>query len=218
MQLIDLHCDTIGRILETGESLYKNSGHFDLQRAEKAGLVLQFFSLFLPPQEQGEALKGVIRQIDRFYQETERYPHMVYPLLSIKDYKPDNHRLAALLHLEGAECLGTELEYLRIMYRLGIRSVGLTWNNRNLLADGVKEGEDDGGLSKAGRKMVREMRTLGVLLDLSHIAPNGFYQAIDEYQGPILVTHANARSICDHPRNLSDSQLKSLAESGGVIG
>jgi len=55
MQLIDLHCDTIGRILETGESLYKNSGHFDLQRAEKAGLVLQFFSLFLPPQEQGEA-------------------------------------------------------------------------------------------------------------------------------------------------------------------
>lgn len=218
MQLIDLHCDTIGRILETGESLYKNSGHFDLQRAEKAGLVLQFFSLFLPPQEQGEALKGVIQQIDRFYQETERYPHMVYPLLSIKDYKPDNHRLAALLHLEGAECLGTELEYLRIMYRLGIRSVGLTWNNRNLLADGVKEGEDDGGLSKAGRKMVREMRTLGVLLDLSHIAPNGFYQAIDEYQGPILVTHANARSICDHPRNLSDSQLKSLAESGGVIG
>jgi membrane dipeptidase len=147
MQLIDLHCDTIGRILETGESLYKNSGHFDLQRAEKAGLVLQFFSLFLPPQEQGEALKGVIQQIDRFYQETERYPHMVYPLLSIKDYKPDNHRLAALLHLEGAECLGTELEYLRIMYRLGIRSVGLTWNNRNLLADGVKEGEDDGGLS-----------------------------------------------------------------------
>lgn len=218
MRIIDLHCDTISRLLETGESLYQNNGHFDLKRAQKAGLVMQFFSLFLYPNEQGAALKGVLQQIDRFYEETEQHAAMVYPLLSVDDYQPDDHRIAALLHLEGGECLGTEQEYLRIMYRLGLRSVGLTWNNRNLLADGVKEGNNDGGLSQAGRKMVREIRKLGMLLDLSHMAPNGFYQAIDEYQGPVLVTHANARSICDHPRNLDDSQLKRLAESGGVIG
>ncbi len=120
--------------------------------------------------------------------------------------------------MEGAECLGTEIEYLRIMYRLGIRSVGLTWNNRNLLADGVKEAPHDGGLSQAGCRMVREMRKMGILLDLSHISPHGFYQAIDEYEGPVMVTHANARSLCDHPRNLDDNQLKKMAESGGVIG
>jgi membrane dipeptidase len=218
MKIIDLHCDTIARLIETQEGLFQNQGHFDLQRAQKAGLVLQFFSLFLYPDEHSQALKGILQQIDRFYEEIEQQSESVYPLLFIKDYQPDEHRLAALLHLEGAECLGTEIEYLRIMYRLGLRSVGLTWNDRNLLADGVKEGPNDGGLSQAGCRMVREMRKMGMLLDLSHIAPHGFYQAIDEYEGPVLVTHANARSLCDHPRNLDDNQLKKLAESGGVIG
>ena len=218
MKIIDLHCDTIGRLVETQEKLFQNQGHFDLQRAGKAGLVLQFFSLFLHPNEQGLALKGILQQIDRFYDEIEQQAELAYPLLYIKDYQPDEHRLASLLHLEGAECLGTEIEYLRIMYRLGIRSVGLTWNNRNLLADGVKEAPHDGGLSQAGCRMVREMRKLGILLDLSHISPHGFYQAIDEYEGPVMVTHANARSLCDHPRNLDDNQLKKMAESGGVIG
>lgn len=218
MKIIDLHCDTIGRLVETGEGLFRNQGHFDLQRAGKAGLVLQFFSLFLHPNEQGVALKGILQQIDRFYEEIDQQAGLAYPLLFINDYQPEERRLAALLHLEGAECLGTEIEYLRIMYRLGLRSIGLTWNDRNLLADGVKEAPHDGGLSQAGTKMVREMRKLGILLDLSHISPHGFYQAIDEYEGPVLVTHANARSLCDHPRNLDDHQLKKLAESGGVIG
>lgn len=218
MKIIDLHCDTISRLVETQEGLFQNQGHFDLQRAKKAGLVMQFFSLFLYPTEQGVALKGILKQIDRFYEEIERQAELAYPLLNIKDYQPDEQRLAALLHLEGAECLGTEIEYLRIMYRLGLRSVGLTWNNRNLLADGVKEVPHDGGLSQAGCRMVREIRKLGMLLDLSHISPHGFYQAIDEYEGPVLVTHANVRSLCDHPRNLDDNQLKKLAESGGVIG
>ncbi|HQA06445.1 MAG TPA: dipeptidase [Syntrophomonadaceae bacterium] len=218
MKIIDLHCDTIARLTETGESLYQNQGHFDLARAQEAGLALQVFSLFVYPAEQSAALKGVFQQIDKFYQEIEQYSQLVYPLLYMEDYKPDNNRLAALLHLEGGECLGTDLEFLRILYRLGLRSVGLTWNDRNLLADGVKEGENAGGLSRAGRKMVREMRRLGMLLDLSHIAPMGFYQAIDEYQGPVLVTHANVRNLCDHPRNLDDNQLKTLAKNGGVIG
>jgi hypothetical protein len=167
MKIIDLHCDTIGRLLETQEGLFQNQGHFDLQRAQKAGLVLQFFSLFLYPDEHSQALKGILQQIDRFYEEIEQQSESVYPLLFIKDYQPHEHRLAALLHLEGAECLGTEIEYLRIMYRLGLRSVGLTWNDRNLLADGVKEGPNDGGLSQAGCRMVREMRKMGMLLDLS---------------------------------------------------
>lgn len=218
MKIIDLHCDTIGRLAETGENLYQNQGHFDLSRALKSGLVLQFFSLFVYPREQSSALKGVIEQIDRFYQEIDQYANLVYPLLYIEDYQPEHNRLAALLHLEGAECLGTDPAYLRMMYRLGLRSVGLTWNNRNLLADGVREGDDAGGLSQAGKKIIQEMSRLGMLLDLSHIAPKGFYQAIDEYKGPVLATHANARTLCDHPRNLDDHQLKRLAESGGVIG
>lgn len=218
MKIIDLHCDTVARLTETGENLYENQGHFDLARAQKADLALQVFSLFVRPAEQSAALKGIFQQIDRFYQEIEQYAELVYPLLYMEDYNPDNNRLAALLHLEGGECLGTDLEFLRILYRLGLRSVGLTWNERNLLADGVKEGENAGGLSRAGKKMIREMRRLGMLLDLSHIAPMGFYQAVDEYQGPVLVTHANARSLCDHPRNLDDNQLRTLAGNGGLVG
>ncbi len=218
MKIIDLHCDTIARLTETGENLYQNQGHFDLIRAQQANLVLQVFSLFVYPAEQSRTLKGILQQIDRFYQEIEQNSQLVYLLLYMTDYKPDNNRLAALLHLEGGECLGTDQEVLRILYRLGLRSVGLTWNDRNLLADGVKEGQNAGGLSRVGRKMIQEMKRLGMLLDLSHIAPAGFYQAIDEYQGPVLVTHANVRKFCDHPRNLDDNQLKALANSGGIIG
>lgn len=218
MRLIDLHCDTISRVFEMNESMFQNSGQFDLNRAIGAGISMQIFSLFLYPDEQGTALKGAIRQLECFFAEAERHSDVIYPVFCCSDYQPEGKRIGAVLHLEGAEALGTELEFLRMFYRLGLRSVGLTWNRRNLLADGVMEGESAGGLSRSGIKMVQEMRSLGMLLDLSHISPAGFFQAIDCYQGPVLVTHANARRLCNHPRNLDDAQLKKLAENGGIIG
>jgi len=126
--------------------------------------------------------------------------------------------MAGILHLEGAEAIGNDSEILSLLYRLGLRSLGLTWNNRNLLADGVGEEPGAGGISSKGKEIIYLMEKLGIMLDLSHISVKSYYDALKLYSKPVLVTHANARVLCNHRRNLDDSQLKALAENDGVIG
>ncbi|MEX2542897.1 MAG: membrane dipeptidase [Trueperaceae bacterium] len=123
-----------------------------------------------------------------------------------------------LLVLEGGRPLDGDLATLRQFFRLGIRCLLLTWNGRNELGDGVGEGTTAGGLSRFGREVVVEMRKLGMVLDLSHLAERGFYDAVDLYDGPVVATHSNSRKLHDHPRNLTDDQIRRVAETGGVVG
>lgn len=130
---------------------------------------------------------------------------------------PDS-RVRFVLHLEGGRPLEGDLSSLRTLYRLGVRSAQLTWNVRNDLGDGVLERRSGGGLSRFGVDVVREMNRLRMLVDLAHIAEAGFWQTLEVASAPVVVTHANARAVLDHPRNLSDAQLRAIAEVGGVVG
>jgi len=94
----------------------------------------------------------------------------------------------------------------------------LTWNHRNELADGVFEQESGGGLTLFGRNVVKEMNRLGMLIDVSHLGEKGFWDVIECSKSPIAATHTNAKTVCNHQRNLNDEQIKALASSGGVIG
>jgi membrane dipeptidase len=219
-KIVDLHCDTISAIYEKEEPLFTNSLHFDIKRAMQASIMIQFFALFTMPKEPSIALKEILKQVDLYYQELNRNSLYLYHVNSMADINENNgqDRIGCILHLEGGDAIGEDPALLRILYQLGLRSMGLTWNNRNQLADGIGEGEKAGGLSKLGRKIVQVMDEMGILLDLSHIAEKGFFEALEYYTKPILVTHANARALCSHPRNLTDSQIKALAQNGGVIG
>ena len=220
MIICDLHCDTISKLASQGGELISNNTHFDISRALNAGVRLQFFALFFPPTDNNTALREILKQIHFYNSQLNSWPDLIYPLLSKQDCKRVGTRiqLASILHLEGADCIGTDIAVLDCLYQLGIRSIGLTWNHRNLLADGVGEGKHAGGLSRAGKEVVKRMAELGILLDLSHIGEPGFQEAIEYYAGPVLVTHANARALCNHPRNLNDSQLKMIKDCSGVIG
>ncbi|GAB3699123.1 dipeptidase [Nocardiopsis oceani] len=123
-----------------------------------------------------------------------------------------------VLHLEGGAPLEGDLASLRTLHRLGVRSAQLTWNVRNDLADGVLERRTGGGLTRFGADVVREMNRLRMLVDLAHIAEPGFWHAVELSEAPVAVTHANARAVYDHPRNLSDAQLRAVAGCGGVVG
>jgi membrane dipeptidase len=123
-----------------------------------------------------------------------------------------------VLHLEGGRPLEGDLSSLRSLYRLGVRSAQLTWNVRNELGDGVHERRSEGGLSRFGVEVVKEMNRLGMLVDLSHIAEAGFWHALEVARAPLVVTHANARAVLDHPRNISDEQLRAIAGVRGVVG
>jgi len=219
MGIVDCHCDVISRIWRENESILANRGQFDVCRARAAGVSLQFCALFTDGQ--GEAtLRTILRQLDKFHEELARYPDDLYMVTSYRDIETnrDKSAIGCLLHLEGGEALGGEIEILRVLHRLGLRSIGLTWNKRNLLADGAMDDGSGGGLSNLGRAVVKLAQDLGMLVDLAHLSQRGFFHVIDLADKPVIVSHANARSLCDHPRNLSDEQLKALAGNGGLVG
>ncbi|MBF8193655.1 membrane dipeptidase [Nonomuraea sp. K274] len=123
-----------------------------------------------------------------------------------------------LLHLEGGSPLEGSMAALESLFQLGVRSTQPTWNVRNELGDGVHERDSGGGLTRFGVAVVKRMEQLGMLVDLSHIAESGFWHTLRVTGGPVVVTHANARAVFDHPRNLSDDQVRALAERGGLVG
>jgi membrane dipeptidase len=126
-------------------------------------------------------------------------------------------RIPFVLHFEGAKPFGENTELVNAFQTCGVRSAQLTWNGRNLVADGAGE-RSGAGLSNFGVDLVREMNRQHMLIDLSHISDRGFWDALEFSQDPMIVSHANCRSLCDHPRNLTDDQIKALAGKGGVIG
>ena len=127
-------------------------------------------------------------------------------------------QIAFVLAIEGAECVQDGVESLRVFYELGVRVMGLTWNQRNLLAEGVGEERAGGGLTELGRVFVQEANRLGIILDVSHLSVKSFWDLIDASEAPVIASHSNAKALCCHRRNLDDDQIRALAQKGGIVG
>ena len=221
--IADTHCDTILAVARGQRTLGERSdqGHIDLPRLREAGVDVQFFACFIegefkPDRGQYRALQ----LIDLFYRQMEAYSDQVAVAhnLAEMDAIRASGRIAAVLAIEGGEAVGPDISGLRILYRLGVRSLGLVWNQRNLLADGVGERRTHGGLTSFGVEVVEEANRLGMLVDVSHLSDEGFWDVIAVSTHPIIASHSNARAVCDHPRNLTDDQIRALAKNGGVMG
>lgn len=216
--IIDGHADTLSVISRTGESLESNHEQFDLKRAREAGVGMQVLALFAETAA-GWPINEVLKQIVCFRQQADICRDSVFVVERKEDLALlGKGKTGLMLHLEGASAVGSSLFLLDALYYLGVRSVGLTWNHRNLLADGVSEGGTGGGLSSLGRKAVLEINRLGMLLDLAHISPAGFYSALEVSIRPPVVSHANCFALCPHPRNLTDEQLKAVQNARGLVG
>ena len=126
--------------------------------------------------------------------------------------------LAAILVIENSDGTERSLNILHMLYQLGIRSIGLTHNPTSWAAAGNGETDSKGGLTKYGVALVSEMNTLGMLVDVSHINVHGFWDVINTVSKPIIASHSNCKAVCDHPRNLTDNQIKALAQNGGSMG
>lgn len=218
--LIDGHADILWRMEKEGLDFHDpNSAlHLSYDRIAKAGIDLQFFVLFSgPPYTPEEQLTMMLGMIDTFYERVCK--HGIRPVQSRADLARnlDLGVRSGLLSIEGGDCLQGDIRILRMMYKLGVRAMGLTWNNGNCIADGVGEVEDR-GLTAFGRQVVREMNELGMVVDVAHLAPRGFWDVIELAQAPVIASHANARAIHDHRRNLDDDQLKALFKTNGLVG
>jgi len=132
---------------------------------------------------------------------------------AIKDGK-----LGVVLAIENSDAVEGSLNVLRMLFKLGVRSIGLTHNPRSLAADGVGESRTGGGLTTFGVQLIEEMNRLGIIVDLAHISEKGFWDALEVSRKPVIVSHGNCKALCNHRRNLTDEQLRGLASKGGVIG
>lgn len=130
----------------------------------------------------------------------------------------ESGRPAVILATEHADCTERSLNVVRMLYELGVRSIGLTHNVSSWAADGNLEAREGVGLTHFGVRLVEEMNRLGMLVDLAHVSESAFFSALEVTTKPVIFSHGNARALCDHPRNLTDAQLKALAANDGVIG
>ena len=171
-------------------------------------------------QNTGRYLETALENIDMFLEEAPKSEGMI-SLIKTRADLPEEVRpgnISFILHFEGGAPLQGSVHQLRNFYRLGLRSMQLTWNFRNELGDGVWENRTKGGLTRFGVEVVKEMNRLGMVVDLSHINREGFFQALEAAQAPLIVSHANACGMLDHPRNLDDDQIKAIADQGGLVG
>lgn len=165
-----------------------------------------------------DLLRGTIRAVDGALQEIERSSHFMLARngADIRHARAEG-RIALMFTIEGAGPIGEDLAILRLLHRLGLRSVILTWFKANPSADGVGE-KRNGGLSTFGRELVQEMNRLGILVDISQSASATIDDAFAFSQQPIIASHSNCSGLHPHRRNLTDQQLRDLARNGGVVG
>ncbi|MGI6578037.1 MAG: dipeptidase, partial [Eubacteriales bacterium] len=219
---IDLHCDTLLSLYRSGDaaSLYRNDFHVDLQKMESGGTDTQFFAVFVPPEEK-QPLQMCLDIIDRFYLELDRFSDTIAFAGSAFDIEKNRiaGKKSAFLSLEDSGTIGSRLSNLRLLHRLGVRLVTLTWNHRNPAGspniDPITSSE---GLTEQGFEFIHEMKRLGMLIDVSHLSDAGFWDISRTIDIPFVASHSNARSVTYHHRNLTDEMIRSISEHGGVIG
>lgn len=218
----DAHVDSLPKILD-GRDFGERSevGHVDLVRLKEGGINAQIFACWIAPKfAPDNAIKRTLILIDLMNQLLERYSDKIVLAKNIDELKQiyESGNLAVILSIEGGHAIQGEIAALRIFYQLGVRCMTLTWNNHNELADSSLNSRDDGGLTELGKAVVGEMNRLGMLIDLSHSSEKTFWDTIECSETPIIASHSNAKSLCNHRRNLTDKMIEALAEHDGFIG
>ncbi|MGQ9625577.1 MAG: dipeptidase [Anaerolineae bacterium] len=221
--VFDAHCDTLLEVLDGKRRLAERAekGHVDLPRLKEGGVTAQIFAIFARQQYlPSGAAKEALRILDTFYRELKANEESLLLAISAADIERAKRegKVAAILSLEGAEALEGDLGVLRMFHRLGVRNLGITWNFRNQAADGLDEARSKGGLTNFGLELVRELNRLGIMIDVSHLAPAGVNDVLASSEAPVIASHSNAYALCPHRRNLADEQIQDIAEKGGVIG
>ncbi len=250
--IFDGHNDVLLRLYDAGgvaavERFEQDTtGHIDLHKARAGNLVGGFFAVYVPSSDLGgDLFKEMLRpaydiplpapvdhatalDIARTQvailkeMEARGYLKICTTVAGIRSTITAG-KMAAILHMEGAEAIDAGLEHLAAFHDAGLRSLGPVWSRPTAFAHGVPfaypGGPDTGpGLTDAGRALIRACNDMGILIDLAHLNEAGFRDVAQLSDAPLVATHSNAHGICPHTRNLTDAQLAMIAESGGVVG
>ena len=223
--VFDLHCDTalalLGEDVNQAGSLASNKGHIDLNRAEKLAGYCQCFACFTTPyMEQWHHITPTLvfeREIATIQREIDKNKKRISIAYTPEDViaNQEKGKMSAILTIEGPAGFGFDPELLESMFLEGFRISTLGWNESNPLTGSNQTG---GGLTDLGKAYVRQAQSLGILVDVSHISDEGFWDIMKITQAPVVASHSNSRALCNHSRNLTDDMFRAIRDSGGVAG
>ena len=232
MLTIDSHADTPLNIVRAGQNLAvrsdsrKGGSKIDFPRMKEGGLDGVFFAVYVgqgsrTPEGNEKARQTAMTIFDSIHAVINRYPELVKMGLKADDLEKINRdgRLAVFIGIENGYVLGNDIKLLETYYDLGARYITLCHSSNNDICDSSTDddGPEHGGLSEFGKEVVAKMNQLGIIIDVSHISDEAFYDVLEISRAPVIASHSSARAICNHPRNLSDEMLLALAENEGVI-
>ncbi len=224
--LFDGHNDLPWRLRESGDVTFTKidiagrlpDGHTDIPRLRKGGVKAQFWSVYVPGNQKDPA-RTVTDQIDLVHRMIERYPDVFELALSADDVEriAAKGKIASLIGIEGGVAIEGDLAQLRSFARLGARYMTLTHNETLDWADAATDTPKHDGLTPFGERVVKEMNRLGMLVDISHVAPATMADALRVSRAPIIASHSNALAVAPHARNVPDDILDGVKKNGGVI-
>jgi membrane dipeptidase len=227
--VVDTHADTPQRFLDEGFDIGSNDpndvGHLSLDKAHRGNLGAEFFSIWVDPEtNQGHFAQHTFDLIDSVYEQAAHHPDRMMMAFSVADIERAHkeHKLATLMGIEGGHSIENDLHLLRDYYRLGVRYMTLSWSNTNEWADSSGDIDDPkiqhhNGLTDFGKQVVLEMNSLGMMVDISHVADKTFWDAVATTKAPVIASHSSARALVDAPRNMTDDMLRAVAKNGGVV-
>lgn len=224
MKIIDAHCDALSKLIRDERLSFhvpnkKMDSQFEYMK--NVNMAAQIFAVFVPPDiPSNQRFYTALKMVEKFHSDVVKKDALI-PILSTQDLEKvcakKSEVRGGILSLEGADALEGNLLYLTILYRLGLRALGFTWNFRNEVADGVEEPQA-GGLSLFGKQVLHKANELGIMLDVSHLSEKGFWNVVEESNDPFIASHSNCQHVYFNKRNLSNEQLKAIFLKGGVTG
>ncbi|MDQ0416933.1 membrane dipeptidase [Croceifilum oryzae] len=230
MWIIDGHCDVLLKLWNSPDEhdFYEENSTLDVSYHGlcSANGFIQNFAVFVPPRiPVGQRFLAAAQQIDIFYQKVLQDQSKMVLITNREELDrlrvvreiDDHAQMGAILSLEGADALQGEIAYLRLFHRLGVRSMGLTWNYANEVADGVQEVRN-GGITRFGHQVLEEMKKLKMICDVSHLSIRSFWDVMEYTDLAVMASHSNTRALCPHVRNLEDDQIRALIQKEGMIG
>jgi membrane dipeptidase len=221
--VVDTHADTTQRLVFDPKfdiAARNKDGNIDLPRTKEGGLDALFFSIWVPSDVTGPpAVKRAFDQIDAVREAVRTHPNDMLLATTAADVRraAAEHKLAALMGMEGGHMIDDDLRLLRDYFALGVRYMTLTHFKNNNWADSSTDKPAHNGLTAFGKDVVREMNRLGMMVDISHVADKTFYDVLALTTVPVIASHSSCRVIANHPRNMTDDMLRALAKNGGVV-
>ena len=227
--LVDTHNDILSSAVLDGKDISHRipEGHSDLDRWKEGGVDVQFFSVYTGPVARNKegAYKDANQEIDSLESIVKRNPDRMLLATNYEEVKKGirQKKLVALIGVEGGHMIEGDMQKLEALYQRGMRYMTLTWNNSTNWASSAMdetlnpEKLKHKGLTDFGKKVVKRMNELGIIVDLSHTGEQTFYDAIATTTKPVLLSHSSVWNICPVFRNVKDDQIKAVAKNGGVI-